>query len=144
MISAQAAAAMTTEYLQVALVSGKTADIAITTQTCLEVVKQLAEDALQTRKGTLRNSHGQLVDTRQTVAQAGLKPGDVLTLLVRQTRVAAAYRGRSSFSAILGDGCVVTWGHPDDGGDSGKVQERLKNVQHIQATERAFAAVLDN
>ena len=36
---------------------------------------------------------------------------------------------------------VVTWGDAD-GGDSSAVQDRLVNVQQIQATYRAFAAIL--
>ena len=37
----------------------------------------------------------------------------------------------------------MTWGDAD-GGDSSTVQDRLVNVQHIQATYRAFAAILDD
>ena len=33
-------------------------------------------------------------------------------------------------------------GDAGSGGDSGSVQEQLKNVQQIQAAERAFAAIL--
>ena len=36
----------------------------------------------------------------------------------------------------------MTWGDPDSGGDSSKVQDRLKGVQQVQATSRAFAAIL--
>ena len=36
----------------------------------------------------------------------------------------------------------MTWGAPDDGGDSSKVQDELKDVQQLQATTRAFAAIL--
>ena len=36
----------------------------------------------------------------------------------------------------------MTWGNPHCGGDSSEVQDRLKSVQQIQATGRAFAAVL--
>ena len=39
-------------------------------------------------------------------------------------------------------GSVVTWGDPDAGGDSSAVQEKLRNVQQVQATLRAFAAIL--
>ena len=35
-----------------------------------------------------------------------------------------------------------TWGHTQYGGDSSPVQSQLKNVQHIAATDRAFAAIL--
>ena len=38
---------------------------------------------------------------------------------------------------------VVTWGDADRGGDSSRVQEQLRNVQHIQAAGHiAFAAIL--
>ena len=49
---------------------------------------------------------------------------------------------RGAFAAILGDGSVVAWGDPEDGGDNSAVREKLKDVQHIQASSRAFAAVL--
>ena len=47
---------------------------------------------------------------------------------------------RYAFAAILGDGFVVTWDHAGRGGDSSAVQDQLQNVQHVQATEQAFAA----
>ena len=37
---------------------------------------------------------------------------------------------------------MVTWGAADRGGDSSAVQEQLKNVQQIQASGGAFAAIL--
>ena len=36
----------------------------------------------------------------------------------------------------------MTWGDALLGGDSSAVRDQLKNVQQIQATERAFAAIL--
>ncbi|CAE7947991.1 unnamed protein product, partial [Symbiodinium sp. KB8] len=32
-----------------------------------------------------------------------------------------------AFAAILGDGSVVTWGHPAYGGDSSSVRDQLEN-----------------
>ena len=46
-----------------------------------------------------------------------------------------------AFAAILNDRSVVTWGHPDLGGDSRSVQHLLNNVRKIQATCNAFAAL---
>ena len=44
---------------------------------------------------------------------------------------------------FLADGSVVTWGEvPAIGGDSSGVQDQLKDVQQIQASSRAFAAIL--
>ena len=47
-----------------------------------------------------------------------------------------------AFAAILEDGSVVTWGSPDDGGDSSAVSDQLKNVQQVKGTNAAFAAIL--
>ena len=41
-----------------------------------------------------------------------------------------------------GDGTMVTWGDPGYGGDSNHVQESLQQVQEVQASKRAFAAIL--
>ena len=49
-----------------------------------------------------------------------------------------------AFAAILESGAVVTWGYPEFGGDSSRVQEQLRHVQHIQATAGAFAAILES
>ena len=38
----------------------------------------------------------------------------------------------------------MTWGDPECGGDSSQVQEQLRNVQSIQATDCAFAAILES
>ena len=37
---------------------------------------------------------------------------------------------------------MLTWGDANRGGDSGVVQPQLKNVQQIQASDEAFAAIL--
>ena len=36
----------------------------------------------------------------------------------------------------------MTWGSADCGGDSSAVRDQLRGVQQIQATQRAFAAIL--
>ena len=36
----------------------------------------------------------------------------------------------------------MTWGSADHGGDSSAVQDQLQNVQQIQASHDAFAAIL--
>ena len=39
-------------------------------------------------------------------------------------------------------GSIVTWGEAEFGGDSSEVQDQLKGVQQVQATNSAFAAIL--
>ena len=64
---------------------------------------------------------------------------------MRDSAVAASLEAIPSrvgaFAAILGNGSVVIWGDPDHGGDSSQVQEQLRNVEQIQATLYAFAAI---
>ena len=50
----------------------------------------------------------------------------------------------AAFAAIQGDGCVVTWGDAEYGGDSRSVQHLLSGVQQMQASFGAFAAILSD
>ena len=70
-----------------------------------------------------------------------MQHGDCLML---QVGTVCIHGGFQCFAAILGDGCVVTWGGiAGSGGDSSSVQDQLKNVQQIQtAYFGAFAAIL--
>ena len=54
----------------------------------------------------------------------------------------STFKPSRAFAA--GSGAVVTWGHPHFAGASSQVQEQLRNVQHIQAFDRAFAAILES
>lgn len=36
----------------------------------------------------------------------------------------------------------MTWGNAKGGGDSSAVRDRLQNVQQVQSTDGAFAAIL--
>ena len=65
----------------------------------------------------------------------GLSDGDVITAVWVEPKVAAA---------ILADGLVVTWREQRIGGDSSRVQDQLKNGEHIRATSKAFAAILQD
>ena len=49
-----------------------------------------------------------------------------------------------AFSAILGDGSVVTWGAGWAGGESSAVQTQLKNVQQVHTYDFSFVAILDD
>ena len=70
--------------------------------------------------------------------------GDKLGLRVNQVQLKAIRQSRKipAFAALLGDGSVVTWGYGAIGGDSSVVQDQLRDVQQIQASNGAFAAIL--
>ena len=133
------AAAILSDHVHVTLMSGRSVQIAAKAETPLNEVKLKAQDALQTTRAVLLNSTGELLNTDQTMCEAGVQPGDVLTLQVQQTEVAS---NRRSFAARLGHGSVVTWGWGPWGGESQDVQPQLRSVRQIQASEGAFAAIL--
>ena len=135
------AIAMAFDSVSVALMSGRAVEVAATSETRLEHVKLQAEETLQVGRGVLLNHRGELLATDQTLAEASLKPGEILTLHVRPILVAAT---AGAFAARLGDGSVETWGSRTSGGDSSLAQGRLRNVRQICASDHAFAAILDD
>ena len=80
-----------------------------------------------------------LVDSEESVEEAGLKDGDCLTAVVLQPQLAAT--GVAFALWCFGGHKIVTWGFPPSGGDSSKVQAQLKNVQEIKATNCAWVVV---
>ncbi|CAE7381720.1 HERC2, partial [Symbiodinium microadriaticum] len=127
--------------LGVALLSGRSSTIEVSSDTCLNDLKRRAEAALGL-SGTLLAASGASLAGEATVSEANLQTGDQLTLL---TRPVAPLGTKRSWAAIFGDGSVATWGHSDRAGRprKGTVQQ-LKNVQQLQATDEAFAAILDD
>eukprot|EP00434_Breviolum_minutum_P038912 symbB.v1.2.034528.t1/scaffold4473.1/size39787/1 len=83
-----------------------------------------------------------LVDPDKTLEEAEMEDGECLTALVLQPQLAATERAFALW--CHGDSAIVTWGNADFGGNSSAVQHQLKGVQHIQASFRAFAAILKN
>ena len=131
--------------VHVHLLSGKSTSLEVDRDASVESLKHLAQSALAVpRSRRLLNSSGEVLDGAQTVTEAKLKSGDVLTLLVNQVQVKSMrpFGKPSAFAALLGDGSVVTWGDADCGGDSSVVQDHLRDVKQIQASYRAFAAIL--
>ena len=81
-----------------------------------------------------------LDDPDKTLQEAEIEDGECLTALVLQPQLAAT--GRAFALWCHGDSAIVTWDDADYGGDSSAVQDQLRGVQQIQATERAIAAIL--
>ncbi|OLQ00903.1 hypothetical protein AK812_SmicGene16390 [Symbiodinium microadriaticum] len=104
-------------------------------------LKRRAQIALGVGRGRLVGSSGSVLDAWTPIKRARLQNGDLLALHINRVQVQAS---SEAFAAILGDGSVVTWGRTNLDGDSGAVQDQLKNVQQIQATSGAFAAILDD
>ena len=71
---------------------------------------------------------------------SGLQNGDSLAAIALQPKIAATCRAFALW--VVGGDTIVTWGHPDYGGNSSKVRDQLRSVQQVCSTEAAFAAVL--
>ena len=82
-------------------------------------------------------------DPEDELQAAGLQDGDTITA-VRVEPKAATERAFALWCPECHGIELRAYGHRDDGGDSSGVQDQLRNVQQIQATQRAFAAILAN
>eukprot|EP00435_Cladocopium_sp_Y103_P015127 s596_g3.t1 len=81
-----------------------------------------------------------LLDLTEPVQLSGLRGGDSIIAVAQLPEIAAV---RYAFSLwCVGGGSIVTWGDPDSGGDSSRVQAQLKNVRQICGAHWAFAAIL--
>ena len=111
--------------VDVYLLSGKCASFEVEADASVESLKHRAQSALVTGRGRLLNSSGEALDEAQSVTEAKLMSGDVLTLQVNQVQLKATRQASEwhAFAALLGDRSVVTWGDAGNGGDSSAVQE---------------------
>ena len=131
--------------IDVCLMSGRAIFVEADLDSRVQMLKQRAQSALGVGKGLLLDSSGGVLADQATLEKAGLQSGQSLTLHIRKVQVCSMKRHvnkQTSCAAILGDGSVVTWGYVDSGGESTAVQDQLKNVQQIQTTGEAFAAIL--
>ena len=129
--------------LHVSLLSGRTVQIETGLDVELGVFNRRAQRALSVGKGRLVHSSGSVLDDSEIIGDCELRNEDVLILQMQPMAICAT-RGpyAAAFAVVLGDGSVVAWGDARSGGDSSTVQDQLKNVQQIQASQSAFAAIL--
>ena len=130
--------------LHVNLLSGRTVQIDTELDVDVGVFKGLAQRALSVvGKGRLVHPSGSVLNDAMTIRDSELCSGDFLRLQVQPITIRATRaKSAAAFAVVLGDGSVVTWGSAFWEADSSAVQDQLKNVQQIQASEGAFAAIL--
>ena len=143
--------------LEVTLLSGKSVEITTDLDTKVEELQTQAQKALQAGRGLLLNSLGETLPAAASLKEVGLKPGDVLTLFLREISVVSS---QHAFAILLGDRSVETWidvvrgsSHRSDMELALEVQslsidgcfkgEGLSGVRNLQASSKAFAAILD-
>ena len=102
-------------------------------------LRVLAQKSFQLGFLRLVTADHSVVDPAVSLQAAGLEDGDHLTAIAVKAKLAATDREFALF-CCAGDR-VVTWG-AGPGGDSSKVRDQLKGVQHVQSNGSAFAAIL--
>ena len=81
----------------------------------------------------------------QTLSDATLVDGDVITVLVFAAPRVFAHRRGVAFAAVKEDGSIVTWGDALKGSDSEKVKSELTGgVEHVVGNCWAFAALKED
>ena len=129
--------------VNVALPNGHAELLTLLPSSTVQDVRTKAQRAFGKKYLRLVTSKNQvLMDSDKTLEETEIEDGECLTALVLQPQLAAT---KSAFALWChGDSAVVTWGAADDGGNSSPVRDQLRGVQKIQATNYAFAALLED
>ena len=134
---------LNTMQVTVTLTSGHSQILSISRSSQVGDLKTLAQKSFGQFFSTLVTAEARILsNVTQTVKAAGLQDGDQLTAIVGEIKLASTDNAVAAW--CFGSDRVVTWGHPDFGGDSSAVQHQLRSVQQVQATDRAFAAIRED
>ena len=79
----------------------------------------------------------QQLDPSTSLSTAGVRDGDAIDAVVQRVELAFT---RGAF-ALSVEGTALAWGNPEHGG---LPQIQFARIRQIQATEKAFAAILDD
>eukprot|EP00435_Cladocopium_sp_Y103_P072223 s127_g39.t1 len=108
-----------------------------------------ANPAATSMRVELITADGRILDVAtQSLLSEGLKEEECLTAVVLQAKLAVTRKmdpwvhGGAFALWCCGGNQIVAWGSPNYGGDSSAVQDQLRNVQQVQGTFGAFAAIL--
>ncbi|CAE7341260.1 unnamed protein product [Symbiodinium natans] len=128
----------------VALSSGRSASLSIAHSSKVGDLKALAQESLGKPFIKLVTGEGRvLTDLSEPLEAVGLQDGDQLTMIARQPFKMAA-TGKAFALWTVGGDTILTWGKPECGGDCSAAQDQLRSVQKVQATDCAFAAILED
>ena len=126
--------------LEVSLPSGRCETVTVSQSGTVADLKRAAQESFGQSFLRLAAPDGRLLAPTMPLPLSGLQNGDSLTAVALQPKITAT---RSAFALWCeGGDRIITWGHPDFGGDSPGVQDQLRNVQQISGTFGAFAALL--
>ena len=124
--------------VKILLPSGRAESILLAESSKVGDLRIMAQKVVQQGFLRLVTEEGHILsDPTESLLAAGIQDGDHLMAIAQQ----AGLEGTTKALAIwcFGGNRIVTWGHPDYGADCFAI---VKSVQKVQATERAFAAIL--
>ena len=129
--------------INVALPNGHAEPLTLLPSSTVQDLRTKAQRAFGKKRIRLITAKNRLlVNFEQTLEEADIEDGECLTVLVLQQQLAAT--GHAFALWCHGDSAVVTWGCAGFGGDSSAVRDQLRGVQQIRATDKAFAAILED
>ena len=100
------------------------------------------QNALGTNVGVdLINTNGDKLHKDLPIEESGLSNGSTITALLTKTVPTVLKTKGGATAELKADGTVACTGLPHAGGDCHAIQDQLVDVQHIYATEKAFAAL---
>ena len=123
--------------VQIALLNGLTCELPLLPSSTVQDLRAAAHEAFGQKYLKLVTADKRiLVNPQETLEEAEIKDGECVTALVVKPQVATTEQAFASWSH--GDTAIVTRGSAEFGGDGSAVQNQLRRVQQIQATQRAF------
>ena len=126
--------------VNVALPSGRREGISIPSSSTVGHLRTLTQKAFGQGFLRLLTAEGHVLsDHVKSLQAAGIEDGDNITAFAQQKVQLASTGGAFALWRCGGD-TVVTWGAQDSGGDVSAVQDQLRSVQQVQASQMAFAA----
>ena len=126
--------------VHVFLPSGRCASVFASSTWTIGDLRLAAQDALACGFIRLCSAAGWPLDSMLPLQSMGVQDGDHMNAIVQSAQMASA---RGAFALFYSGGGLVGWGDQECA-DISDVREDLWGVQHLQATSRAFAAVLSD
>ncbi|CAE7781226.1 unnamed protein product [Symbiodinium microadriaticum] len=126
--------------VNVLLLSGRAVHITAAPDSSVFLVQSQAQKAFQLQIERLL-AGDRILTPGRTLKEEQVADGTVLTAVIRPDRLFSC-RWSSAFTLVRSDGSVVTWGDPDRGGDSSRVQAQLQDIDTVLGAEYTQAALL--
>eukprot|EP00435_Cladocopium_sp_Y103_P046487 s565_g13.t1 len=128
----------------VALPSGRTTEVSISQSSTVADLRATAVRALQLGSVRIISADGTVLDPTLPIDRTGLQSGDTVTAVALPPAKLAATYGAFAFWSSGTSTNLTAWGDRECGGSLRRVKNSLVDVQEVQSSSSAFAAILAN